>query len=951
MKIRIFSTFTCPLVIGALLSPAPALAEESDARRIEEVIVTAEKRQATVSDTSISITAFGQDRIEDLGLQGADEMINFIPATTRDAYDIRIRGVGRNFRALGGDPGVATYYNGVYSEDFGIASSEGALYDVERIEVLRGPQGTLYGRNSIGGALNYISNKPSFEGGEAEVKAIFGNLGTQEYYGYVTGPIIADRLAMRLVASRRDRDGGQEGIDGSEDVNSIGDQNVALSLTWRLTDNIEWNARYNDRRSDRRIGESVLVEEGTSLNRNLRCESGDTSCVFGNNQNYALGLMAPIPGYTGPTLDFGGGVEAVYRRPGVDGAATYRPNAAYGQAVDVYDDDIEDLNGWSMTNDRNDETFKHQAVQTDFTIDINDTTSLKYIGGWMDFTYTYFQDIDQSTGDVSRYYQTVIQDTETQSHELQLLWQIGDNLEMTSGLYYFDQTLRQRYNTNDDGAQGRFTDATDYGLLERGGPFLPGGAGLVDLIGGHKRLGEATPGTWNLGIWEGDPMGQVYGIDNTVATKAYAAFTQGTYTFNESWALTLGIRWAQDDKEADEQRAFYFEDNGDIPTFLGSLAGVWTGTCLSIYGVDCATAGTTNQAAQNIVMGAAAPTFDPMNPIVPICDGGAGGVGDAALTNPNCGTPLRLQGLPISVHAGSTDKKSWDNISWRANLDWSPVDDHLFYLSATTGYRAGGYSLGVVDAATFNPDLTFPAPPSYDKETMIAYELGWKGTLVDGRVQLFASLYHYDYDDYQDEINVLNTTTGSAESVVVNFPKAANTGFEVEATWLATDSLTVGGNYSYTRTEAQSEILVAYSDNPEQPTGPGLFDEEIVNFDGNDLKRIPRNKAALWGAYDIPMSIGTLTLGGSYSYTGEQYDSGAMRELDKIPERHRMDLYLAFRDNRDQFRFRAFVDNVTDEGNARGIGTGGAAENYRYTATYLYPRFYGIELAYRFANL
>ena len=107
---------------------------------------------------------------------------------------------------------------------------------------------------------------------------------------------------MRLVASRRDRDGGQKGIDGSEDVNTIGDQNVALSLAWRITDNIEWNARYNDRRSDRIINQSVLVEEGTSLNRNLRCEPGDATCVFGNNQNYALGLIAPPAGYTGPTL-------------------------------------------------------------------------------------------------------------------------------------------------------------------------------------------------------------------------------------------------------------------------------------------------------------------------------------------------------------------------------------------------------------------------------------------------------------------------------------------------------------------------------------------------------------------------------------------------------------------------------------------------------------------------
>jgi iron complex outermembrane receptor protein len=82
---------------------------QAEGRVIEEVLVTAKKRQSTVSDTSISISAFGQSHLEDHCIQDADELVNFIPATTRDNFDIRIRGVGRNFRALGGDPGVPTY--------------------------------------------------------------------------------------------------------------------------------------------------------------------------------------------------------------------------------------------------------------------------------------------------------------------------------------------------------------------------------------------------------------------------------------------------------------------------------------------------------------------------------------------------------------------------------------------------------------------------------------------------------------------------------------------------------------------------------------------------------------------------------------------------------------------------------------------------------------------------
>jgi len=935
MKLKIWGT-ACPslLCCACLVFPPAWAAEESvSARRIEEIIVTAEKRESTVSDTSISITAFGQEQIEEFGIQGADELVNFIPSTTRDAYDIRIRGVGRNFRALGGDPGVATYYNGVYSEDFGIAASENGLYDVERVEVLRGPQGTLYGRNSIGGALNYISNMPSYEF-EAELRAMFGNLDTQEYYGVISGPIIPDKLAYRLVGLRRDRDGSQKGLAGSEDINSIGDQNFSIALNWRIADNWEANIRWNDRKSDRIIGSGSLVSEGTGSTRGVR-----STDVYANGYvlDPAGSVMVPDPMNPGSML------AARHVIPGVDVASRTNANGIYFGPTRTPDDyghffdpDTKDLKGWRATNDNNDEKFDHNAVQGDLTWDINDTTSLKYIGGWMQFDYTFDIDSDTAAGTLSNYRSLVLESVETYSHELQLLWQLGDALQLTSGAYYFNSDRLQNFSFNDVLNQGRYTNPANYGFYD------------AFVVGPHTRLGDGPVGGIVTGRWEGDPDGAAYEYANTVETDAYAFYTQGTYTFNEQWALTLGIRWAEDKKKAFENRTGYFELSPVL--FTGPSPDCSPLFALPAGSVACTSVGVTPLALANIYMGNASYDYfgaDPNSPIVSTCPGG--------MADETCQTPLRLMGIPYSFADALEGKDKWNKVTWRANLDWTPNDDTLMYASVTTGYRAGGFALGIGDSRETTSEGT-RVPRTYDKEDVIAYELGYKGTLFDGRMQLNGSWYYYDYDNYQDRVEEFNSGSQSSSDVATNVDKAKNMGIELELTWLATDNWTIGGNYSWADTEYRSDFFVLEDDNPDLPlfafTGTAAeFDEIFVrNLKGNNLKRIPEHKATLWSYYDFVFSPGTLSLGGTFSYTGSFWDSGITRSLDKVPERYRLDLSATWRDNRDRFIVRAFVDNVTDEGRSRGFDTLTVSSNYNLTADYLYPRFYGVDMTVRFTN-
>ncbi|MCR9259608.1 MAG: TonB-dependent receptor [Pseudomonadaceae bacterium] len=883
------------------------LAEEKR-RVIEEMVVTAEKRESTVSDTSISITAFGEDMIEDFGIQGADELVNFIPATTRDAYDIRIRGVGRNFRAVGGDPGVATYYNGVYSEDFGIAASENGLYDIARIEALRGPQGTLYGRNSIGGALNYITNKPTYEF-EGELRVLGGNLGAQEYYGVLSGPIIEDKLAYRIVGVNRDRDGAQGGLAGSEDINSIHDSNYSISLQWNIADNWEANVRWNDRSSDRIIGMSTVVAQGFA---------GDRDTV--NTENYARGIRpvtAGTPGATAFTHPVTGEtLYGAYNRPGVDIAQSAVPNSGFGLGGQglALDPDLEDLNAKVANNGDNFETFDQNGVQFDLTWDLSETTAIKYLGGWSDFDYLFDIDLDYTNGTFSQPRQTVTESVETYSHELQLLWQLGDKLQVTSGLYYFHANRVQNYAFRDRESQGRFLNAANYGVFD---PLLPAT---------HTRRGDAAVGTQEIGRWSGDPTGAYYEYWNEIDTDAYAVYTQGTYTFNEEFALTIGVRWAEDEKSAFEDRTGYFE--------LDPIN----------FGVDLATA--------NLAMGNAFPTGDPDNPIGGLC----------ALTDPACTTPLRLQGIPYSFADAAKGEDDWGDTSFRVNLDWTPNADTLVYASVTTGYRAGGYSLGIGDSRGLSAGgIAGIVPLTYDQEEVLATEIGYKATLLEGQLQINSSVYMYQYDGYQDRIEIFNAAAGQAQDQVLNTDDVENMGVEVEFTWLPTDALTLGGNVSYTKTEYKSDLFVLEDDNPNFPvqifnqtaadpvTGaPGRDAFLAQNLKGNELKRIPEWKYTLWGSYQWNFEAGTLTAGGTFSYTGEYASEGIIRAIDENPARERLDVSLTWRDNRDQWVVRGFVDNVLDKVYSRGITTGTASGDWRQLAQPLYPQFYGLEVTYRF---
>ena len=163
-----------------------ALAEETDSKAsgIEVIEVTSTKRITNVMQTGQAVNAFNEGAMEDLAIDGAQDLVQYSPSLIIAGSRVSIRGVGRPNLALGSDPGVGLYTDGVYSTEndiFGWCN----FCDIERVEVLRGPQGTLYGRNAVGGAINLISKAPEEDfGGYVNVEA--GNDGYLLYQGQTT---------------------------------------------------------------------------------------------------------------------------------------------------------------------------------------------------------------------------------------------------------------------------------------------------------------------------------------------------------------------------------------------------------------------------------------------------------------------------------------------------------------------------------------------------------------------------------------------------------------------------------------------------------------------------------------------------------------------------------------------------------------------------------------------
>jgi iron complex outermembrane receptor protein len=225
-------TFAPKLLAAAM--PLITLTAQVQGQGLEEVLVTAQKREQGLQDVAAAITAMDADTLVKNNIIYMEDLQKFVPGVSigdsQGQAHIFIRGIGLDQVFTGADPSVAVHLDGAV-----IAQPQAQLssfFDLERVEVLRGPQGTLYGRNSTGGSINLISRKPTGEM-EGYGRATVGNYNNFIFEGAVSGPL-SDAIAGRIAIRTEDRDGFGENILSGEDVDDAQKRSLRAALSFDL---------------------------------------------------------------------------------------------------------------------------------------------------------------------------------------------------------------------------------------------------------------------------------------------------------------------------------------------------------------------------------------------------------------------------------------------------------------------------------------------------------------------------------------------------------------------------------------------------------------------------------------------------------------------------------------------------------------------------------------------
>jgi iron complex outermembrane receptor protein len=286
---------------------------------LEEIVVTARRREERLQTVPVAITAFTPADLQEKSIQSASDLAHFVPSLlssqqSRDEQIFYLRGQGPN-GGQGGSPGVVTYFADVPFYGAG----PGIYFDLDNLQVLRGPQGTLFGRNTTGGAVLFDPKRPTndFEG---YAQVTIGSYNWHEFEGAVNIPIIADKLLLRVAGDVDMRDGFTRNVTTGQDLDNRDYYSGRIGLTWRPTDDFEnylvYDTLYSHTSGTGIILQAISSDPGSTLTQVYGPTAGPAALAL--QQTLGNRAVATTPGEPG-------GLDKTYSF-GITDIATYNLN-------------------------------------------------------------------------------------------------------------------------------------------------------------------------------------------------------------------------------------------------------------------------------------------------------------------------------------------------------------------------------------------------------------------------------------------------------------------------------------------------------------------------------------------------------------------------------------------------------------------------------------------------
>ncbi len=797
--------FVSALLLSTALA-APAFAQ------IEEVVVTAQKRAEDIQTVPIAVTAFTAQDLQTKQIKNYDDLQYNVPNVTyaRSNFgggaDFQIRGIGVTAIGYDAEAGVAINVDNVFLEDPPIANA--AFYDISDLEVLAGPQSTLYGRGATGGVVSITTTPPALDEGSASLMVSYGNYNAKEVQGVVDMPLVTDELGIRIAGDWIDHSGYVTNIFNDSHPDNEDAYSMRGSLRWEPSSHttIDLTASFskeddNSMRSTKQLCETdptgvlgCLPGEATNqpINPNSTF-SQIASSKQGMENTYGAGLEGifgpvvgaalagelglfdltaaptPVPGFVDPAgardinTDFNPTYNGEDQFLAGEWKQTHVLSWLDADLVLGYDHDSvlsqesynnipgEPINPATLATAEG--AFETVAGTLAFLNGINPAT---YVGHYLPYfsmpgelPISSTQNLGITGGDYSF------------TPNSEAFDQSNGSAEQYSGELRFDSTFSGPFNfrlgfydLHEQTTGNYYVNAStlDYPAIVVGALTPP----LTDFFAAIHVPGVSptplNPAANAACLSVGCILGPSYydndGYKNTLTSKSI--YGEVYYdVVPDTFKLTLGLRYTEDDKLQ-----------------IGRIAFLSAYLPIGSNSENNALATAVSQ--QQINFNAAAPGYN-------------------------------------LYEVNSIEFREWTG---HLTADWTPklsfTDQTLVYATYSRGYKAGGFNPGI---ETSTSEAGQSVPPSYQPEFIDDYELGTKNTLLNGTLQANGDLWYYNYTGLQ--VSEIENNTS-----VNNNVNATLWGAEGEFVWAPMEQLAFNLNIAQTHSGLGNTYLV----DPRNPT-------------------------------------------------------------------------------------------------------------------------------------